>query len=144
MPKDPFSLIPDLGASATSMLAACEALAQRLREAERQRDEAEMVLRRIVYRRRKGLELIQDSEVTAINGIAVRNANPMRSSASDDAIDTAETVLHEAVRQAVGLLNQAELTTNAHRQAHQVLRRSLLWVAEHSDDTARRHSCAPD
>ena len=63
MLKDPFSLIPDVGASVTAMRAACEALAQRLRDAGRQRDEAEMVLRRIVYPRRRGLELIRDHEV---------------------------------------------------------------------------------
>lgn len=77
MPKDPFSLIPDIGASASSLRAACETLAQRPRDAGRQRDEAVTVLRRIVYR-------------------------------------------------------------------HQVLLRSLLRVAEHADDTARRVPGAPD
>ena len=145
MLKDPFSLIPDVGASATSLRAACESLAQRLREAEHQRDEAEMVLRRIVYRRRKGLELIRDAEVAAINAIAARNANPLRATdSSGDAIVSAETVLHDAVTHAVGLLNQVAHPTDAHRQAHQVLRRSLRRVAEHAEDTDRRAPGASD
>jgi hypothetical protein len=145
MLKDPFSLIPDEGADVATLRAACQALAQRLRDAEHQRDEAEMALRRIVYRHRKGLELIRGPEVAALNAIAVRNANPLRAAdSSDDAIVSAETVLHDAVIQAVGLLNQVAHPTDAHRQAHLVLRRSLRRVDEHAQDTDRRDPGAPD
>ena len=75
--KGPVQPHPGHRASASSLRAACETLAQRLRDAGRQRDEAVTVLRRIVYR-------------------------------------------------------------------HQVLLRSLLRVAEHTDDTARRTPGAPD
>lgn len=145
MLKDPFSLIPDVGAGVITLHAACKALAERLRGAERQRDEAEMALRRIVYRHRKGLELIRDPEVAALNAIAVRNANPLRAAdSSGDAIVSAETVLHDAVIQAVGLLNQVAHPTDAHRQAHLVLRRSLRCVDEHAQDTDRRDPGTPE
>jgi hypothetical protein len=84
MLNDPFSLFPLAGATEASLRAACEALAVRLRNAERERDEAEMVLRRIVYRRRKGLELVGDAEFDSISAIAVRNASPLRSANSGD------------------------------------------------------------
>lgn len=49
-----------------------------LERVERERDEAEMALRMLVYRSRKGL-MTTDEQWAAIDRIATRNANPLRS-----------------------------------------------------------------
>lgn len=118
--NDPASLIPEPGATATQLRAAAEKLAARCRVAELQRADAEMVLRRIVYRRRRGQELIRDTEVIGIEAIATRNASPLRAVDDEAPIRTREGELFAAARRAVSFLNQANPG-----EAERVLRRAM-------------------
>lgn len=137
MLNDPVSLIPGPGATAAELRAAAEILAAWCRAAELQRSDAEMALRRIVYRRRRGLELIRDAEVLGLESIAMRNASALRGAGEDgEPIKTREGVLLGAARRAAGLLSRANP-----RDAERVLRRALSDI---NDTNGAGEAGAPD